>query len=150
MSEAELTPEEKNHLYTQCGISFLVVTFSFLAWLLFFERSKLPLNEWAIFIYVGLPYCIIGPTSFFLPYEALYPLRVRKSRIFHLKRFFRRTLSLAAMILSFSAVTSISDVSFSRTLGDEAIYPGMLLFVLVFIVAALLWMKRQNNEGTRL
>jgi drug/metabolite transporter (DMT)-like permease len=147
MTEAELSFEERNHLWTLCGFSFLVVSFSFLAWLLYFKRTEFPLTGWGIFIWVGLPCSIIGPTSFFLAYEVFYPRRVRKSPMFHLKRFARRTLSLVAVVLSFSAVVSISDVSFSKTLGSNAIFSGIVAFLLVFFAAVFLWLRRQHSRS---
>jgi hypothetical protein len=149
MSEVELSFEERNHLWMLCGVSFLVVSFSFLVWFFFFDQNKFPLSGWDVFVRAGIPYSIIGPTSWFLAYEVFYPRRVRKSHMFHLKRFARRTLSLLAVILSFFGVTSFSQVSFSRTLGSEAIYPGMVLFVFVFIVAVLLWLRRHNSSSPK-
>jgi hypothetical protein len=154
MTEDELSPEERNHLYTSVGISFLIASFAFVAYALYLMHTVSHTGSlqtaWGFLIRIGLPYSIIGPTAFFLSYEVFYPRRVRKSRMFHLKRFTRRTLSLTAVILSFSTVTSISDVLFSRTLGSEAVYPGMLLFVFVSIAVALLWLRRQNSAGSRL
>lgn len=149
VSEAELTLEERNHLYTLCGMMLLVVSFSFLAWLLFFEQSNFTRGGWSMFIWFGLPYSIIGPTSFFLAYEAFYPRRLRRSHMFHLKRFFRRTLSLAAVMVSFPATVSFSEVAFSKTLGSEALYPGMVLWVFVFFAAVLLWLRRQNSRSPK-
>jgi hypothetical protein len=146
MSEAELTLEERNHLWTRCGIAFLIVFFSFLAWLLHFKVTKSPLTGWDIFLWVGLPYGIVGPTSFFLAYEALYPKRVRKSRMFHVKRFARRTLSGIVVILSLSLVASVSDVTFSETLGDNAIFPGITLWLIVVVGVVFLWLRRQNSR----
>jgi len=146
MSETELTLEERGRLWTKCGIAFLVVSFSFLVWLLHFKVTKSPLIGWDNFIWVGLPYSIVGPMSFFLTYEVLYPRRVRKSSIFHAKRFARRELSGVVVIQSFSAVVSFSAVTFSKTLGSEAFYPGMVLWVFVFLTSVFLWLRRQNSR----
>ncbi len=149
MAEAELTFEERNRLWTLCGISFLLASFSFLAWLLYFKVTKSPLTGLDSLTWVGLPYGIVGPTSFFLAYEVFYPRRVRKSRMFHVQRFARRALSGFAVILSFAAVTSFSAVTFSKTLGDNAIFPGMVIWVLVFLSAAFLWLRRQSSRSER-
>ena len=147
MSEAELTLEERSHLWTKCGIAFLVVFFSFLAWLLHFKVTKSPPVGWDIFIWIGLPYGIVGPTSFFLTYEVFYPRRVRKSRLFHVKRFARRALGGFAVILSFSGVISISQTTFSKTLGDNAIFPGITLWLIGAIAIVFLWLRRQNSRA---
>lgn len=146
MTEAELTFEERNHLWTLVGIAFLVVSFAFLALLLFFKRNEFPLTGWGIFVWVGLPYGIIGPTTVFLAYEVFYPKRARKASMFHVKRFARRALNGIAVILSFSAVMSLSDVTFSKALGSNAIFPGITLYLLVVITAVFLWLRRQNSR----
>jgi hypothetical protein len=146
MTEAELTLEERNRLWTQCGIAFLVVFFSFLAWLLHFKVITSPPIGWDIFIWVGLPYGIVGPMSFFLTYEVFYPRRIRKSRMFHVKRFARRALGGSAVILSFSAVMSMSQITFSKTLEDNAIFPGITLYLLVAVAAVFIWLRHQNSR----
>ena len=150
MTEDLLTFEERRHLWNRVIASFLVATFSLTAWLLFFEQAQFPLTGWKIFIWVGLPFGTVLPVSFFLPYEVLYPKRVRKAPMFHVLRFLRRTLSLIVVILSFTSAASFSDVLFSRTLGDQAWFPGFGLCLFVFIVAAILWMKSQNSRRLEL
>jgi magnesium-transporting ATPase (P-type) len=147
MGEAELDFKERNHLWNLCIASFLVVFFSYLVWSLFLEQVA-PLSGWKI-IFWGVPFSIITPVSFFLPYEVFYPKRVRKSPLFHLKRFFRRTLSMIAVILVFTATTSYSDVSFSKTLGDQAWFPGFGLCLAVFIIATLVWLSHQGSRDSQ-
>ncbi len=148
MSEAELSPEERKHLYNMVSAVFLVVFFSFLVPMLFYLRPPEPFPQgmWDFFVWYGVPLSVILPTSFFLPYEVFYPKWARKSRVFHMKRFARRTLSLFVVVLSFFGVTSISEVTFSKMLGDNAIWPGMLLCVFVFSTTVLLWLRRQNSK----
>ncbi len=148
MAEAELSPEERKHLYNMVGTVFLVVFFSFLVPMLFYFKppEPFPLGMWDFFVWYGVPLSVILPTSFFLPYEVFYPKRARKSRMFRMKRLTRRTLSLFVVMLSFFGVTSISEVTLSKTLGDNAIWPGMLLCVFVFSTTVLLWLRRQNSK----
>lgn len=146
MTEAEMSFEERNHLYMLCIVSFLVVSFAFLACMLYLKQSGSLRTSWDFFVRAGLPYSIIEPTVSFLTYEVFYPKRVRRSRMFHVKRFARRALSGFAVILSFAAVTFISEVSFSKSLGSNAFYPGIVLCVLVFLAAVFLWLRRQNSR----
>jgi hypothetical protein len=146
MTEAELTPEERKRLYNLVGLVFIVVLVIFLVLIFHFKASAQGLTGWDFFIWYGIPYSIIGPISCFLSYEAFYPKRVRKSRVFHVKRFARRTLSMFAVMLSLFAATSSSEVYFSETLGINAFLPGMIAFVAVFFSAVFLWLRRQNSR----
>jgi Ca2+/Na+ antiporter len=105
------------------------------------------MTGWNLLIWFGLPYSILGPPSWFLPYEVFYPKRIRKSRMFQVKKFARRTLSMFAVILSFFAATFFSEVYFSETLGINAFLPGMIVFVLVFFAFVFLWLRRQNSRN---
>jgi hypothetical protein len=147
ISEAELTLEERTSLWNRVLISFLIAGFSLFIWLFVFEQAQLPLTGWKPFIWVGLPFGIVLPISFFLSYEVFYPKRVRKSRMFHLKRFLRRTLSGQAVLLSIAGSTSYTDVSFSRVLGNQAWFLGFGLCLFVFAVAAVLWLRHKNFES---
>ena len=147
MTEAELTLEERKHLYNMVYLVFLVVFFSFLICVLYIGRNVLPWTGWNILIWFGLPYSIIGPTTVFLSYEVFYPKRVRKSRMFHVKRFARRTVSFIVVILSFAAVTSVSSIAFSKMLGDSAFFPGMALWAFGFSAIVFLWLRRQNSRA---
>lgn len=151
MSEVELTPEERKHLYNTVSAVFLIAFFSFLVPMLFYLMPPKPFPQgmWDFFVWYGVPLSIIVPASFFLPYEVFYPKRARKSRMFHTKRFARRTVSLVTVMLGFFWVTSLSVVTFSQTLGDNAFMPGMVTFVLVFLAAALLWLRRQSSRIQR-
>jgi len=146
MTEAELTPEERNHLWNLVIISFLLATFSLSGWLALFEQAQLPLNGWKILVWIGLPFGIVEPTTCFLAYEVFYPRRVRKSKIFHLKRFARRTLSGMALVMSFTAAASLSDLLFSETLTNEAFFPGMLAWILAFLTISLLWLRHRKSS----
>ncbi len=148
MAEAELTSEERKHLYNIIAIVFLVaiVTFGFPMFFYLMPPEPFPQGIWSFFVWYGVPLSIILPTSLFLPYEVFYPKRVRKSRTFHAKRFARRALSLSVVLLSFSGAMSISEVTFSKTLGDNAIWPGLVSFVFVFFAAVFLWLRRHNSR----
>jgi uncharacterized membrane protein len=146
MTEAELSFEERNHLYTLCITSFLVVSFVFLAFMLLLMQAEFLQTGWGFLIWFGLPYSILGPTTGFLAYEVFYPIRVRKTRMFHMKRFARRALTGFAAMLSFFTVTSISEITFSKTLGDNAFFPGIALYLLAIMTAFFLWLRRQNSR----
>jgi len=144
-----LTPEERKHLYNMVAIVFFITLVAFLAYFVYLMRTDPLKTGWDFSIRIGIPYSIVGPTSWFLAYEVFYPKRVRKSRVFHAKRFARRALSLFVVVLSFSGAISISEVSFSETLGDSAIWPGLTLWVFVFLAAVLLWLRHQSSRIQR-
>jgi hypothetical protein len=147
-SEAEMTFEERNHLYHLVGAVWLVCLFSFLTPMLFYIKppEPLPQGTWDFFIWYGIPLSILQAVSWWLPYEVFYPKRIRKSRGFHVKRFARRTLSMIAGIVSFFGITALSGLTFSKTLGDDAIFPGILLFLLVAVIATFLWLRRHRIQ----
>jgi hypothetical protein len=66
--------------------------------------------------------------------------------MFHVKRFARRALSGVVAIMSLSAAASASDVTFSRTLADNAFFPGITLWLLVTVAVVFLWLRRQNSR----
>jgi hypothetical protein len=146
MSEAELTLEERKHLYNMVAMAFFITLVAFLAYFVYLMRTDPLQTGWDFSIRMGIPYSIIGPTSWFLAYEVFYPKRVRKSPTFHAKRFARRALSLSVVVLSFSGVISLSEVTFYKTLGDFAIWPGLVLFVFVFSATVLLWLRHHNSR----
>jgi hypothetical protein len=145
MTEVELTSEEIYHLWLLTGTVFLVVSFSWLILMLHFMPSRPGQTGWDFFFY-GLPYSIIGPTTVFMAYEIFYPKRARKSTMYHLKRFARYTLGGIGVIMSFNLVMAISIVTFSKTLGDNAIFPGMVAWVFTFLAIGFLWLRRQNSR----
>ena len=148
MTEAELTLEERKHLYNMVAMVFLVTLAAFGFPMLFYLKPPEPFPQGILdfFVWYGIPYSAIGPISLFLPYEVFYPKRARKSRSFHAKRFARHSsIGIAAMLSLFTTI-SFSDVTFSKTLGDNAIFPGILMFSFVFVIAVFLWLRRHRIE----
>ena len=149
MSEAELTLEERKHLNNMVATVFFMTLVAFLAYFVYLMRTDPLKTGWDFSIRIGIPYSILGSTTVFLSYEVFYPKRVRKSGMFHVKRLARRALGATAVIVSLSVVTSISIVTFSETLGDSAIWPGLTLWVFVFLAAVLLWLRHQSSRIQR-
>jgi hypothetical protein len=146
MSENELSYEERTDLWNNSLFYLLVVSISLMIFVLFFEQYEVSLKGWGMFIWVGLPFSIIEPISAFLPYEVYFPKRLRKSPMFHLKRFLRRTLSMTAIVICFFGAGAYSDVTFSKTLGSDAYFPGWGLCLVVFFVIAILWLRSHQPK----
>ena len=145
-TEAELTFEERKHLYNMLAIAFLLTVWAFLAYFVYLMDTNPLQIGWDFTIRFGIPFSIVEPTAWFLSYEVFYPKRVRKSRMFHIRRFARRTLSMITVMVSFFGIMSLSEITFSKTLGDDAIFPGIFLFLSIFGIAVFLWLRRHRIQ----
>ncbi len=142
--------EEKNRIYQFEIMSFLFVTFVFAGYVVFIMRTAPLQNGWDYLIRLGVPYSIAEPIVCFSVYELFFPKRLRGSPSFHLKRFARRTTLALLVLLSFVVVIAVSDLVFSQTLGSEALFPGMVTWVSVFLAAIFLWFRKQLSKSTSL
>jgi nitrogen fixation/metabolism regulation signal transduction histidine kinase len=138
MNESELSWEERDHLYKLCAIPSLIVLWTFIAYVVYLQRTDPLKNTWDFVIRLAFPNSIIELTAFFLTFEVLYHRRSGKTAAFHIKRFGRRMLSSLACVLPGLLLMCISALAFSETLGEfNATFLGIGVWVLILLIVTL-------------
>jgi putative effector of murein hydrolase LrgA (UPF0299 family) len=147
MTENELTWEERDHLYKLSAIPFLIVLYAFIAYLFYLMQTDLLKTTLDTIILLGLPFSIIGPTTLFLTFEALYYRRIRKTAAFHIRRLVRRLLFVNAGVLSLWAIVIIFDVVLSANLGEKnATRLGFGIAAIALLIVVLKFTKRRFRK----
>ena len=128
--------EEKNRLYMKAAVSFIVVFFIFMGYLVYLMQNNLFNSTFDLLVKWGLPFVVTGMLTMNAAIEILYYLRVKKSLRFHLRRFCINTLLIFTLILSFFGFTTFVYVTFSPHIGNRSLLLALVVWAVLLAAIA--------------
>lgn len=140
MEKVELTEDEFGRIVLLSAIPFIITALAvFFLYMSPIRNSLSDVDFERIFIYVfSIFFLLFLPLSFIafsLTFEILYHTKIRKSFIFHVKRFVGRVILSAVVATLFTATTNALYILLSPFLGVEhvvrvALIAGSLVIVI--------------------
>lgn len=135
MTEEELSWKEQEDIRKLCVIPTLIAFLAILTYFVYLMHNNALATVWDYFSQIGLLFATIPLTIFMATYEVLYSRKVKKTLKFHLKRFAGRMFIILLAFSSFFMSLVLSYIALSPTIGDEAVLPGIVIWLIgIFIV----------------
>lgn len=149
-TQNELSWEESNRLFGMSTIPSLIVVFIVLIYFVHLMQNDLLKSPWDYLIHVFLPLVTGAPIVAFLSFEILYSRKIKKTLMYHLKRFLGRTFVLLASTSSLFGFFIAANAVLSELMGwENSLIVGGIIWVLTFSLIATRFRKlfTKLNKG---
>lgn len=137
MTEEELSWKEQEDIRKLCVIPTSVAFVAIVAYFIYLMHSNALTTAWDFLFRIVLLFTTLPPTIFIATYEVLYSRKVRKNLKFHVKRFAGRLLIILLGVLSFFMSLALSYLALSPLIGDRALLPGIILWMVGVFIAGI-------------